>query len=298
MTSPDVICHNVVLASNTDLGHIDSESDDDPLPHRRDAGEAARQRPQRGGATLDSDSDDDAPGPRPDTGGSSRQRPQGSSALAAPPRGSRHNQEPERPRPQRDAGADAAIPPIARRDNGASSTTTTLTPDCRCYVCTGRDKPGASLSADFCTCGLPVHAKCIKKWMNVSINLAGEVNIYSRDICSACKGMLNVEEIARVSRNDRLQVGGPQRPDRTTAPAPIMRAATPRSSTGGARRQRLIKASTSPTGSTRPSAAREGATRRDPRRWDQSRAQRVCPEQCRTSLHTSKPCAATRVSDA
>ena len=47
-----------------------------------------------------------------------------------------------------------------------------------CYICHDEDEPGNRLVEPF-ECGLPVHAACLKIWMKVSTDLAGEVIIYS-----------------------------------------------------------------------------------------------------------------------
>ena len=161
---PETICNNVVLGPDTDLGHISSESDDDPPPPPRAGGRRAQQRPQGGAATLDSDSDDDDAGPGPSTGGSARQRPQGGSAVATSPPSVRHDAQPvDGQTTRRTTGTERAIPPTATRDNRPSRTARAVTPDSRCYVCTGKDKSGSRLSREVCYCGMAVHAECIQR---------------------------------------------------------------------------------------------------------------------------------------
>jgi hypothetical protein len=225
ITSRDTICSNVVLGTDTDLGHISSESDDDPAQPPRAGGRRAQQRPQGGAATLDSDSDDDYGGRGPSTGGSARQRPQGGSAVATSPPSVRHGARPvDGHTTRRDTGTETAIPPTATRDNRPARTARALTPDSRCYVCTGKDKSGSRLSREVCYCGLAVHADCIQKWINASTNNHGQVIIHSRDTCSACKGKLDMQEIDRMAREDRRERGAPNRLGKTETPAPIRRA--------------------------------------------------------------------------
>ena len=83
----------------------------------------------------------------------------------------------------------------------------------------------------------------------MSTNHAGEVIIYSRDNCSTCKGTLNVEEIDRVFRNDRLEVDGPQHPPPTTVPAPILRASE---NCGAAQQHRRSSSATTDQGIDTP----------------------------------------------
>ena len=108
-----------------------------------------------------------------------------------------------RPRPQHDTATRSTACP------GDSATISTTCPDdSLCYICLGPEKPGARLGG-FCTCRLPVHAKCIKKWMDAYSSLDGRIIVYNVDICSACKGDLNVENIDQVTRRDRLEAVGP-----------------------------------------------------------------------------------------
>ena len=109
-----------------------------------------------------------------------------------------------RPRPQHDTATRSTVCP------DDSATTSTACPDnSLCYICLGPDKPGAHLGG-FCTCRLPVHANCIKKWMEAYSSLDGRIIVYTLDICSACKGTLSIEKIDQVTRRDRLEAVRPQ----------------------------------------------------------------------------------------